>query len=64
MTEEFAYLDNRLEAQRKWHSDKAAWNRKRFYITEIITLVAGSMIPIINVRTKARAILIDGCLSC
>jgi uncharacterized protein DUF4231 len=49
MTEEFAYLGDRLEAQRKWHSDKAAWNRKRFYLTEMIALVAGSMIPIINV---------------
>ncbi|MBC8263114.1 DUF4231 domain-containing protein [Acidovorax sp.] len=49
MTEELAYLDDRLEGQRKWHSSKATWNKNRFYVVEIITLVAGGLIPVINV---------------
>ena len=49
MAEEFSYVDERLEDQQKWHSDKAMWNKKRFYIVEIITLLAGATIPVINV---------------
>jgi hypothetical protein len=49
MSEQLAYLDDRLESQRKWHSDKATWNKNRFYVAEIITLAAGALIPIINV---------------
>jgi hypothetical protein len=49
MTEELAYLDDRLEGQRKWHSNKANWNKNRFYVVEIITLIAGGLIPLINV---------------
>jgi len=49
MSESFEYINRRLESQRKWHSDQAGWNKKWFYTVEIITLVAGALIPIINV---------------
>lgn len=49
MNNDFAYIKGRLEDQSKWHSDKAAWNKKCHYTTEIITLVAGALIPVVNV---------------
>jgi hypothetical protein len=49
MADEFSYLSERLEDQRKWHSNKATWNKNRFYVVEIITLAAGALIPIVNV---------------
>ena len=49
MTDNFNYLEERLEEQRKWHSSKATMNKKRYYTTEIITLTTGSLIPVINV---------------
>jgi hypothetical protein len=49
MTNEFNYLEERIESQRKWHSGKATKNKNRYYLTESITLVAGASIPVINV---------------
>jgi hypothetical protein len=49
MTDEFKYLKDRIESQRKWHSDRAITNKNRYYFTETITLVAGASIPVINV---------------
>jgi hypothetical protein len=49
MTDEFNYLEERIESQRKWHSDKATTNRNRYYFAETIALVAGASIPVINV---------------
>ena len=49
MAEEFSYIENRLEDQRKWHSNNAIRNKYRFYFFEVIVLVAGAFIPIINV---------------
>lgn len=49
MTDELNYLEDRIESQRKWHSDKATSNKNRYYMTETITLVAGASIPVINV---------------
>jgi hypothetical protein len=48
MTEPFDYLQRRLAAQRQWHNDKAAWNKRRYYSVEIATLLAGAAIPIVN----------------
>jgi hypothetical protein len=48
MAETFEYLQRRLEEQRQWHSDKAAWNKRWFYRTEIATLFAGAAIPIMS----------------
>lgn len=49
MTKEFPYLEERVESQRKWHSNKATYNKKRYYWGEIISIIAGALIPIINV---------------
>jgi len=47
--EDFCYLENRIEEQRKWHSDKSSLNKKSYYRFEICTLVSGSLIPVVNV---------------
>ena len=47
--EGFDYPERRLESQRHWHSGKATWNKRRFYATEIVTMLAGAAIPIVNV---------------
>ena len=44
----FDYLERRVIPQRKWHAAKARWNKKRFHTMEIATLVAGAMIPVVN----------------
>lgn len=49
MAEEFSYLNDRVEAQRKWHSTEAGENKRWYYTLEIITLVAGALIPVVNV---------------
>ncbi len=48
MNEPFDYLTRRLEQQRQWHSEKAAWNKRWFYRTETATLVAAAAIPVVN----------------
>jgi len=48
MDETFEYLERRLEPQRKWHNEKATWNKRRFYTVEVTTLLAGAAIPIVN----------------
>ena len=45
----FEYVERRLEPQRKWHNEKATWNKRRFYTVEVTTLLAGAAIPIVNV---------------
>lgn len=49
MEENFKYIEDRLNEQKKWHSEKAGMNKKKYYIFEIIMLTAGSAIPVINV---------------
>jgi exopolysaccharide biosynthesis predicted pyruvyltransferase EpsI len=49
MNETFEYIERRLEPQRKWHNEKATWNKRRFYTVEVTTLLAGAAIPIVNV---------------
>jgi Protein of unknown function (DUF4231) len=48
MNETFEYVERRLEPQRKWHNDKATWNKRRFYAVEVATLLAGAAIPVVN----------------
>src|SRR3712207_2756657 len=43
------YISNRLEEQTKWHSKKARENKKKFRFYEIITIISGASIPLINV---------------
>lgn len=49
-----SYLDERLREQAEWHSGKATRNKNKFYTVEIITLIAGALIPVLNVITIAR----------
>jgi len=44
----FEYVERRLEPQRKWHNEKATWNKGRFYTVEIAMLLAGAAIPVVN----------------
>jgi len=44
-----SYKKNRLEEQITWYSKKAQHNKTRFRLCQVIILVAGSVIPIINV---------------
>ncbi|MES2924478.1 MAG: DUF4231 domain-containing protein [Verrucomicrobiota bacterium] len=46
--EPFDYLQRRVVGQRTWHSTKAAWNKRRYYGVEITTLLAGALIPVVN----------------
>ena len=49
MPKGFKYIEKRVADQKKWHSDKAKWNKRQHYTTEIVMLVAGAVIPIVNV---------------
>ena len=48
MNETFEYIERRLEPQRIWHEEKAARNKRCFYTVEVITLLAGAAIPVVN----------------
>ena len=48
MNQTFEYVECRLEPQRKWHEEKAKWNKRCFYTVEVTTLLAGAAIPIVN----------------
>lgn len=55
MVDYTTYIQDRLDPQQVWHSDKARWNKNSYYITEIITMGFSAMIPVINllpVQTK------------
>lgn len=51
MSSTFDYIEQRLDDQQEWHSEKATYNKNRYYLTEIFTLVAGGLIPVVNVLT-------------
>ena len=42
------YIQNRVDNQIKWYSQKATFNKFRYRIIEIIIIVSGALIPIIN----------------
>jgi len=48
------YTERRVQEQQDWHSQKAAWNRRRYYACEIATLLAGTLIPVVNVVWTAK----------
>ena len=48
MNQTFEYVERRLEPQRKWHEEKAMWNKRCFYTVEVTTLLAAAAIPIVN----------------
>jgi hypothetical protein len=43
------YKEERLEEQTRWHSKKARENKPKFRLCQLIILIAGAIIPIINV---------------
>ena len=43
-----AYIKNRLDDQINWYERKAAINKFRYRLTEIIIIIAGALIPFIN----------------
>ena len=43
------YINNRLESQIDWYSQKSAYNKSRFQLFQIITLIASAIIPIVNI---------------
>ena len=45
----------RLEPEIKWHSEKARLNKNRFHLVQITILVAGAIIPIVNVASFGDA---------
>src|ERR1044072_9342785 len=47
------YIKDPLAEQAKWHARKATWNKRRHYTVEVITLVAGACIPIVNVCAQS-----------
>ena len=49
MSEKTNYKEERLEEQIRWHSKKARQNKLKFRLCQIIILIAGTIIPIINV---------------
>jgi hypothetical protein len=42
------YLAKRFDEQQKWYSNKAADNKKKFHASQVIIIVAGSLIPLIS----------------
>jgi len=42
------YLDDRLEEQIRWYGKKANQNKNRFYGYQIVIIVSGVLVPIIN----------------
>jgi hypothetical protein len=48
LSEPINYKQERLQKEIDWHSNKAKENKIRFQICQIIILVAGAIIPIIN----------------
>lgn len=57
MNEPHDYLERRVIGQRKWHSVKATWNKHRFYTVEILTMLSGALIPVINLWAVKDAYL-------
>ena len=43
-----SYIKERLDDQISWYEKKSAYNKIRFRITQIIIIIAGAIIPIIN----------------
>ncbi len=49
MNEELDYTKRRLREQTEWHSKRSRRNKISFYLVEIITLLTGALIPLINI---------------
>src|SRR6266581_713246 len=45
--DEQTYIDNRIEEQIKWLSDKSGWNQRQFKRMRFAEIVMGSLIPVL-----------------
>jgi uncharacterized membrane protein YbaN (DUF454 family) len=54
---EHGYFNTRLEDQLHWYSEKAGKNKKRFYAMQIIIIVTGASISIVNGLRVSDALL-------
>ncbi|UCE60368.1 MAG: DUF4231 domain-containing protein [Phycisphaerales bacterium] len=46
-TEFEKYLSERYKKQRKWYSDKAAWNKTRYQMLQWVALFFGALTPVL-----------------
>jgi len=51
-------MKDRLEDQLKWYSDKANENKKRYHASQIIIIIAGALVPIVNVMSLEVDVII------
>jgi hypothetical protein len=51
------YVQRRLEPQEKWHDDRAKLNKRLFYTVEVMTVLAGAAIPVVNLWAVKDAYL-------
>jgi len=49
MSEDLDYVKNRLESQIEWYSKKASENKSRFHTLQIIIIIIGALISVVNV---------------
>ena len=49
MSDLTTYLHDRVDGQILWHSAKARENKAKYHLFQIITIIAGSIVPLINV---------------
>jgi Protein of unknown function (DUF4231) len=45
------YLKDRLEEQRSWYAAKSSFNKSRYRLFQIITIIASAAIPVINLTS-------------
>jgi len=49
MSDELNYVKNRLDDQIKWYSNKANSNKSRYHGSQVLIIIAGAFIPVINI---------------
>ena len=42
------YLKDRIDDQLEWYRDKANTSKKRFHASQIVIIIAGALVPIVN----------------
>jgi hypothetical protein len=45
---EHDYIKERLDDQLKWHGSKARENKKKFQMLQVIIIIVGALVPIVN----------------
>ena len=43
------YINDRVDPQIIWHSRKATMNKTRFHLFQFIVIIAGSIVPLVNI---------------